>query len=246
MTRPQPQADKLASYLSGYGAEAVALPMVDIQQFHNAGQLPDSFPLKDISRFHKIIAISITAAQAALELLPDQAGSAIWFTPGKSTADVLAHRGIPANSPDSGFTSEALLNMAPLQNITGERILLLKGEGGRDLLQQELAGRGAEVMALELYRRACPEYPPGTLSDTVASHDINAIVATSAQIVAHLQKGFAADGAANRIYGIPLLVPSPRVAEQAEQAGFRTVITCSGASNQHIVAALEKLDAKRH
>ncbi|MCL6268375.1 uroporphyrinogen-III synthase [Sansalvadorimonas sp. 2012CJ34-2] len=241
VTRPQPQADKLARHLSKLGAEPVVMPMVEIEPIYTQSSLPPDSPLSDISQFDKVVVVSIPSAEQTFSLKPANANSADWFTPGLSTAKALSRFGIEASCPETAFTSEALLALPALQNIAGQRILLLKGEGGRDLLENELTIRGGKVSSLELYRRVCPKYASGELEQTVATRKIGAIVATSSQIVTHLLHNMKSENTGDLLYNVPLLVPSARVADYARTQGFQNVIICESAGNQDISNALLQL-----
>ena len=231
ITRPQPQAEKLANYLNQHGAKAVIMPMLQICPC-DADELPH--PL-DLGQYEKIIVISTPAAQCLLRYNLANTNRQ-WFTPGTGTGDVLAKHGIQAKSPTALFTSEALLELSDLENIAGQRILLVKGEGGRDLLEQRLKRGGAEVTSLVVYRRRNPHYEPGTLDRTLEEQGINAIVATSGQIVTNL---ISHCSEVSTIRERVLLVPSTRVSELAKQAGFHQVELAASAGDNDIAAALQ-------
>ena len=52
--------------------------------------------------------------------------------------------------------SEGLLALPELANVAGNRIVIFRGAGGRELLHSMLAARGARVEQIECYRRARP------------------------------------------------------------------------------------------
>ena len=81
---------------------------------------------------------------------------------GKATVRELGRHGIGAISPvsDCGAfaeNNEGMLKLAPIKKLTaGDRVLILKGVGGRRLLIDTLRARGVCVDTLDLYRRICP------------------------------------------------------------------------------------------
>ena len=237
ITRPQPQANRLADFLQAKGAKTTILPMVEICS------APLKTAPKGFEQFSKVIAISVPAVEIAYQKLsglfsPEELDNKTWFTPGKGTAKVLREKGIQPLCPDSEFTSEAMLELPELKQVEGDNILLLKGEGGRDLLSEELTRRGAKVVSLSLYRRQCPDYSPSEVETTLASAGINAIVATSGQILSNIE---VCSPNLQDILPVPLIVPSPRVAEQAGGCGFKKVVISQGAGDQDIAEALLQL-----
>jgi uroporphyrinogen-III synthase len=76
---------------------------------------------------------------------------------GKKTAQALVNNGINATLvPSDTFNSEALLALPELQQVSGQKISIIRGEGGRELLKDALSQRGAEVAYVDVYRRSCP------------------------------------------------------------------------------------------
>ena len=114
-------------------------------------------------------------------------------------------------------------------------MLIVRGRGGRELLAQTLSARGADVTYLETYERAALEQP-GLFADLEAS-GITVAVVTSGEILATLAGSVDARGRA----WLDVIVPSGRVAAQAEALGFRRVILADGASDQAIVRAANGL-----
>lgn len=55
--------------------------------------------------------------------------------------------------PEQGNDSSALLALPELQTMAGQRVLIVRGEGGRAQLGETLAARGAAVGYAEVYRR---------------------------------------------------------------------------------------------
>jgi uroporphyrinogen-III synthase len=133
---------------------------------------------------------------------------------GAGTRRELEARGVrDLIAPEDGADSEALLALAPLREVAGARVLILRGAGGRELIAETLAARGARVEVVECYRRARPAgtaAPGGTL---------DAVCANSGETLDNL----AALLGLARLRAAPLFVPHERVAQRARELGFAAV-----------------------
>ncbi|KUM39610.1 uroporphyrinogen-III synthase [Pseudomonas sp. EpS/L25] len=239
LTRPADENAPLAATLAATGIASASLPLLEIQPLP---ETPEQRSLwLDLDRYAAVLVVSKPAARlglAALDRYWPQPPLQAWFAVGAATAAVLDDYGLPVHYPERE-DSEGLLALPALADALQRpepEVLLLRGEGGRDLLVDGLTARGARVEVLELYRRQCPEYAPGLILETLAAERLNAIMVSSGQGFAHLQACAGADWPAVRRY--PLLVPSARVAELARASGCRRVIDCQGANAGAIAAAL--------
>ena len=234
VTRPHPQGERLVQTLEHLGARALHIPLMTIEP-----RVPEnSSLLADLGRYDKVIAISAAAVEQAFGYRPRGAGSTRWYTPGAATAAALVHHGVKACYPQTESTSEALLALPEMQDVRQQRILLLKGEGGRTLLAEELQRRGAHLDALDLYTRGRPAYQAGYLERIVQDAGVGAMVATSGQLVHQLLE---ISVQPELLLGIPLLVPGVRVAGLARSGGFRRVQVMDAADDAAVVSALVRL-----
>ena len=239
VTRPQPQAEQLAIALMAEHADVTVLPMVEI---HPIIAPSEQTPLiQDLDHFQHILLTSIPAVRYGLNLIdnwwPQRPINIHWHAIGEATANLLADNSIQTELPSHGVDSEALLTSPLLQNINNQRILIIKGKGGRRKLQDTLSDRGADVSTLSVYRRSCPDYSPGYIHQTVTSQGVNVIVATSGEIIDNLINSASLPA----LTTIPLVVPSQRVAEQASRNGFQQVIVSHGAGTVAIINSLTGL-----
>ncbi len=121
-----------------------------------------------------------------------------------------------------------------LQQVEGQRILILRGEGGRARLGDVLRERGAEVTYAEVYRRQRPE--AGGLP-TPDWRQIAAATATSGEILENLL-ALIPDQARHWLQQRPLVVVSERIAEQAKALGFEQVWVAREASDTALLETL--------
>ena len=111
------------------------------------------------------------------------------------------------------------------------RTLIVKGEGGRDVVQNWVRSHGAYVADWDVYRRV-------PASPDLGDDTIDAIVAASGDGLREIAELWFADG---RSGSVPLLVPSLRVADLAVANGFDNAIVTDGAADDAVVAALSRL-----
>jgi len=225
LTRSRPGADRQARELVAAGYEVVVAPVLDI--VGTTMEAP-SEPADWV----------IFVSEQAVRHCPDLTfiGGARVFAVGGRTQEVLGRRGIDAIAPVEP-TSEGLLALEELAVGRGRTVLIVCGEGGRTLLDDELAVRGARVMRHVCYRRRAVT---GVRVDPAS---VDAIVAASAE---GLLAAFAAWRKAGGGVSVPVLVPSARVAAKARELGCRRVVECAGADTRAILSALDRLGADEH
>jgi len=246
LTRPAEDCAALAQTLSAQGIANHCMPLLAIETLDETPEQRSTFA--ELQRYCAVIVVSKPAARIGLQRLAQHGAPTPdlpWFSVGAATAAVLAEQGLCVHFPDSGDDSEALLALPALQQAIAAtsmpRVLILRGEGGRELLAERLRGQGVTVDYLPLYRRVLPHYAPGELSRQVRAERLNGLVVSSGQGFEHLLQLAGDDWPA--LARLPLFVPSPRVAEQAHAAGAQIVVDCRGASAAALQAALEQFPA---
>ncbi|MGY4534666.1 uroporphyrinogen-III synthase [Pseudomonas sp. TE3786] len=244
LTRPAEECAALAATLAEQGVVSSSLPLLEIEPI--APTPEQQITLQKLNSYCAVIVVSKPAARLGVQLLqryrPQPPAQQPWFSVGAATAQILSDHGLKVSYPRQGDDSEALLAMPELQqalrSVAAPRVLILRGEGGREALADCLRGQGVSVDYLQLYRRQLPHYDAGTLSARVQAERLNALVVSSGQGLQHLLSLAGADWPA--LARLPLFVPSPRVAELATAAGALAVVDCRGASAAALLAALRE------
>ncbi|MDF2642232.1 MAG: hemD [Pseudomonas sp.] len=240
LTRPAQESAVLAGTLDEQGIFSSILPLLETEPLAlDPAQRSIIYTLLDYSA---VIVVSKPAARLAVELVDEvwpQPPMQPWFSVGEATGRILADYGLDVSWPADGDDSEALLELPRLQQAVAEpnsRVLIMRGDEGRELLADRLREQGVAVDYLPLYRRFLPSYPPMTLPQRVEVERLNGLVVSSGQGFEHLLE--LAGDCWPQLAGLPLFVPSARVAEIARAAGATTVIDCHGASAGALLAAL--------
>lgn len=238
VTRPAAQAGPFIALAEAAGARCIALPTLVIEDV-----LLDQQQLATLGagRWDWAIYTSANAVIAASTRLP-QLRSAHVAAIGGATARALAVLGIDVEAVPVGRTdSEGLLQLPVFGAVRGQRIVILKGAGGRDLLQTELRARGAEVLDVEVYRRTAT--PPDTgaleqLHGILCTGAPLAVLATSVEVLEALLRVIPpADLATLRKR--PLCVPGARVAAAAAQYGWEgPIIQAASAEDSAMLNAV--------
>jgi uroporphyrinogen-III synthase len=221
VTRPQHQAEPLCRMIEAAGGRAWRFPVIAIAPPDDPAAL--DAVLAGLADFDLAIFISANAVEQGFAALARHGGwppglrvAAI----GEATARALRERGIePALRPRTRFDSEALLEHPELQHVAGQRVVIFRGVGGRELLAGVLRGRGAEVTYAEAYRRARPRLDPAPLLAAWPRREIQVAVVTSQEGLRNL---WAMVGPAGQpwLRATPLVVASARVLKMAEELGF--------------------------
>ncbi|MFJ3521566.1 uroporphyrinogen-III synthase [Pseudomonas sp. NPDC090203] len=242
LTRPAEESQALALTLAEEGIFSSSLPLLDIQPLPVSEE--NRSIIYNLAAYCAVIVVSKPAARLGLELVDEvwpQPPMQDWFAVGAATAQILDDYGLRVFYPEQGDDSEALVALPQLQAaISGydPKVLIMRGEGGREWLAEQLREQGVAVDYLPLYRRSLPQYPAFVLPQRVEAERLNGLVVSSGQGFEHLRQ--LAGDAWPQLARLPLFVPSPRVAELAREAGAQSVVDCRGASAAALLAALRE------
>jgi len=181
-----------------------------------------------LARFDLAIFISPNAVNygiTAIRVAGDIPSELKIATIGQGSAKVLRELGITSViAPTERFDSEGLLALPQLQDVAGWRVMIFRGDGGRELLGDTLKARGATVEYATCYQRSKPNQDAGALLATKP----DAITVTSSEALGYLWQMLTdSDRAALR--NTPLFVPHARIAGLAREQGWLQVqVTASG------------------
>lgn len=154
---------------------------------------------------------------------------------GPGTAAALEGLGVSAASPEVA-SSEGLLCLPALRDAGGRKVMIARGQGGRELLADTLRAGKARVSLFETYtRRREPAQDIGEFLD--ASRSL--VVLTSGEILHHFVALARAD--AVDLARVSLVVASDRIRELAADCGFRQVTTAAGASARSLYDAIRAM-----
>ncbi|MEM5439086.1 fused uroporphyrinogen-III synthase HemD/membrane protein HemX [Paraburkholderia diazotrophica] len=264
LTRPAGQSDALAKLLHDAGVATIEFPLIEIAPADD--EAPLRAALASLDRYALVVFVSPNAVDYAFAR-----HDAIWphalpvGVVGPGSVAALAKHGVEAPaytviSPGAGaddndgarFDSEALY--AALEGslgdsaFEGKRVLIVRGDGGREWLADRLREAGAEVETVAAYRRLVPEPSIGAWSRVHAllsgeSKTQHAWLVTSSEGVRNLGE-LANDhltvGERAQLKRAMFVAPHPRIAETARGLGFDS-ITVSGAGDERIARTLLSL-----
>ncbi len=215
VTRPLLQAGRLISGIERLGGHAVAYPVIEIADILDDAKLKSI--MGRLSEYDLAIFVSANAVEKAMEKIRIWPDGLKCAAVGRATLAALQSRGIDdVILPEHRFDSEGLLESPELEAVEGKKIVIFRGEGGRERLAEELKKRGAKVDYAECYRRIVP--------DARFQHEeaeIQALTATSGESVRNLCE-MAKD--CGWIFGKPIFVTHERIGEVARNAGFSRVM----------------------
>jgi len=241
ITRPDRQAAGLAALIDAAGGHALRYATIEIEPLRTArldallGRLTDYDVLVFISRNAVEQGLArIRESGMALSPVP---GRPVVAAIGAGTRRALETEGFATViAPEGPADSEALLAEPALANVSGKRIAVFRGEGGRETLAAGLRARGATVDYAECYRRRAPALDPQPLIAQWLRGEVHAVTVSSGEGLANLAARLG-ETARTLLVALPVFVPHPRVAEQARALGVADVVV-SGAADEDVLAAL--------
>ncbi len=225
VTRPREQSQELSELIKAAGGRAILFPALGVV---NAGNRRTLNALIDrLDQFAFAIFVSPSAVNRAMDLIRARrelpSGLRVAAI-GKGSARELRRFGIESVlTPERRFDSEGLLALAEFAEVKGRSIVIFRGVGGRELLGETLAQRGATIEYAECYRRVRPKADASALLKAWAHGEIDAVTVTSSEAMRNLHDMI---GTLGRpwLRKTPLFVPHERIAVLARELGVATVV----------------------
>lgn len=234
VTRPQGIGENLVQAIESRGGEAVLVPAIEIEPLQ-----PDTSELADLATLPAgglAIFASRNAVAWGARYLPQPRPRIAAIGP--STASALATLGLNPDIYPVGFTTEDLLQQPELESLTGVRVFIIRGEGGREALAAGLKARGARVRYLNVYRRVPALLNADRREQLLARWNaggIHVYTATSVDIFRNLCAILGAEGE-GLLRNTPLVTVSTRVLQIAEQWGHSAARLLADGPDDHSLA----------
>jgi len=238
ITRPAHQAQDLAMHTQSSGGRVIYFPTLEIIGTKNIRKI--ILKMKKLNQYDLVIFISPNAVFKTAKYF--QAFWPAWprnlkiIATGPGTALSLKKHKLPCdNYPEKNFNGIGLLKLKALQNIKQKKILIIKGEGGRQYLAKSLKARGAQIDNLSVYKRQLPtvnkiDIPNLEIIDVIICTSHSGLKNLISLLYPHWQ---------DILFQKQLLVISARLAHSAKKLGFvKPPLISDNASHADIVQTL--------
>ncbi len=215
ITRPTHQAENLKKKLELAGANVVLFPLLEIGAPDNPSLVKQQ--LSNLAVYDLAIFFFLNAVENALNNVENSSFNTMKIAAiGEKTARVLKAYGLKVDIfPEKMFNSESLLKMPEMQWYgSQQKIVILRGAGGRNLLRDSLQAQGAKVDYIDVYQRRCPQTNLDALDAYYNQSQLDMILITSAGSLENLFQFRANYPWLNRVN---LMVGSERIKHKAER-----------------------------
>jgi uroporphyrinogen-III synthase len=243
VTRPSPQGEKLCQQIEAQGGRAIHFPTIAFAPPQDA----DAYlrAIDQLGEQEWLIFISPQAVQACVPDLrrrwPVLPPMVKFAAVGGGTAAALREAGyLAALLPEQEWNSEGLLALREFQSVAEMKIAIIRGEGGREMIDKKLMERGAKVLPVLVYRRILPDIDVAAFLQRMHEQSLSAIICTSGEAVRNL-KILLGEAAWKLISDVDVIVMSDRVKLLAQDLGFQRIWVASKASNDAILDVLANI-----
>lgn len=234
VTRPAPDHAELVEGVEALGLESLHVPVHVLEPCNDQPQR-----LAALDDFDIAVVTSPATARFVVEgRAADRLQHLVLIAPGAGTAAPLRAAGLNVISPGADGTSEAVLALPELASIEGARVAILGAPGGRAVLADQLAERGARVRRLHLYRRRAVPPDPKLFALLAAGVPL-AVLVSSVQIVEALDAAIPAELRTQWRQTL-FICSSLRVQQCCREHGLESSACAGGASAAELLEALRR------
>ncbi|WMY95938.1 MAG: uroporphyrinogen-III synthase [Arsenophonus sp.] len=162
----------------------------------------------------------------------------LYYGIGNSTAETFKMlTNLPIQLSQKWGNSETLLSLSSLQFLKGKKSLLLRGNGGRELIAKTLKLRGSDVDYCECYQRQKIKYDTKLFQLQCQNANIKTIIVTSGEMLNTLFNLITKDHK-SWLLSRHLIIVSKRLANMANQLGWQSITTAKSATNYALIETL--------
>ncbi|MEE9345674.1 MAG: uroporphyrinogen-III synthase [Methylococcales bacterium] len=233
ITRPKLQSKQLSELIEQAGGQAILFPVLEIiapNNTHLIHQQLSKTEAWDWIIFTSANAVNhaITVTNNQLPIKPITKIAAI----GLNTANSLSKHGITVNLIPNISSSEGLAST--IMQLTEHRnCLIIKGEGGRNILQKCLIQHGGMVTTVDVYRRICPDSNTGSLLDQWRCQAIDYVTVTSVEGLNNLIQ-LIGDQGFELLQKTTIVALSQRIRDAGIKTGLSNIVVASSTSDKGI------------
>jgi len=234
VTRPEAQAKTLSEKLLGLGAHVVSLPVIEVVPIAATLWADVDISIQDMLIFVSRNAVTSFLAGHDGAMLANKQCVAV----GAATAQCMVEHGLTVDiqaPPPAG--SESLLALPVMQDMAGKRVLIVRGQTGRELLAETLAARGATIHYLEVYRRCLPAYDVERIAEAM---QVDWVLVTSVAGLENLCQIVNNDAIKLKM----LLVVSKRIEQVAKELGFQHVVVTNDVNDDAVINRIVEIGQK--
>lgn len=230
VTRPLRQSAGLLELIEQHGGETIKFPVIEITAID-----VDHWKEWHPQLTNWLVFVSRNAVEAFMLGYPQRLPATIKLAAaGEGTAQAMRENGLNVDlQPELSNGSEGLLQLPEWQQMVQQQVVIVRGEGGRELMAETLRSRGASISYLEVYRRQLPKVSAELKQQACSA---NWLMATSANGVTNLLSLLSES--CPQIRQKPLLVVSERIKDFAIEQGFKQVHVSLNASDGAIIQRL--------
>ena len=249
LVRPEQSLPKSIAYFHQHGiaCHGLAVQTIDASPMLSAALNADMIEFKRSAKNqggHLFDATIVTSRYAAKALIAELKSTEVNLSEltkcviavGQSTADQLdgidSHRKIII---PHRHDSEGVLSLPELQAIAQQRIALIKGIGGRELLASTLARRGALMIEYPVYQRRLLDFDLSVFANE--SDTIDLVIVTSGEAATILLSS----AESSWLKEPPWLVISERIAKLVGEQGVSSVYISAGASDSALIKCAQEI-----
>jgi len=251
ITRPLAQASPLAEQVAAIGRNAIVFPLLEIHPLTDPAPLHRV--LSDLGSYAMVAFVSPNAVDATLPIIRHWPKDVVIAVMGTGSRVALDQYGINETnativSPQNPHRtdSETLLEAMDLPSLKNKRVLILRGETGRELLGDALRSAGADVTQAAAYRRTAPAMDAARCTQLKSLLESgNDWIVTSSEalkiLMQSVQELVVAGGVEKGVEKMQqqqIFVPHLRIQETAQMLGFRH-ITLTGSGDEQLLAAIQ-------